>query len=211
MADNYLGRKMEEYEAQKCASVRTRRVSLASLVAKNRSTRGFDTSFKVRKDQLRSLVEVARLVPSARNQQVLRYRLVTEDEAHLVLPHIRLGGALPELNLPLPGTEPNAFVVICSEKEGRYVDMDMGIVAQTMLLRAVEMGLNGVIIAAFDRDKIANALSLSLAPQLLLAVGRSAEQVEITDISLGDNVNYYRENGVHFVPKLRIEDLIIER
>jgi nitroreductase len=211
MADNYLGRKMEEYEAQKCASVRTRRVSLASLVAKNRSTRGFDTSFKVRKDQLRSLVEVARLVPSARNQQVLRYRLVTEDEAHLVLPHIRLGGALPELNLPLPGTEPNAFVVICSEKEGRYVDMDMGIVAQTMLLRAVEMGLNGVIIAAFDRDKIANALSLSLAPQLLLAVGRSAEQVEITDISLGENVNYYRENGVHFVPKLRIEDLIIER
>jgi nitroreductase len=211
MADNYLGRKMEEYEAQKCASVRTRRVSLASLVAKNRSTRGFDTSFKVRKDQLRSLVEVARLVPSARNQQVLRYRLVTEDEAHLVLPHIRLGGALPELNLPLPGTEPNAFVVICSEKEGRYVDMDMGIVAQTMLLRAVEMGLNGVIIAAFDRDKIANALSLSLAPQLLLAVGRSAEQVEITDISLGENVNYYREKGVHFVPKLRIEDLIIER
>ena len=211
MADNYLGRKMEEYEAQKCASVRTRRVSLASLVAKNRSTRGFDTSFKVRKDQLRSLVEVAWLVPSARNQQVLRYRLVTEDEAHLVLPHIRLGGALPELNLPLPGTEPNAFVVICSEKEGRYVDMDMGIVAQTMLLRAVEMGLNGVIIAAFDRDKIANALSLSLAPQLLLAVGRSAEQVEITDISLGENVNYYRENGVHFVPKLRIEDLIIER
>jgi nitroreductase len=180
-------------------------------VAKNRSTRGFDTSFKVRKDQLRSLVEVARLVPSARNQQVLRYRLVTEDEAHLVLPHIRLGGALPELNLPLPGTEPNAFVVICSEKEGRYVDMDMGIVAQTMLLRAVEMGLNGIIIAAFDRDKIANALSLSLAPQLLLAVGRSAEQVEITDISLGDNVNYYREKGVHFVPKLRIEDLIIER
>jgi nitroreductase len=211
MADNYLGRKMEEYEAQKCASVRTRRVSLASLVAKNRSTRGFDTSFKVRKDQLRSLVEVARLVPSARNQQVLRYRLVTEDEAHLVLPHIRLGGALPELNLPLPGTEPNAFVVICSEKEGRYVDMDMGIVAQTMLLRAVEMGLNGVIIAAFDRDKIANALNLSLAPQLLLAVGRSAEQVEITDISLGENVNYYREKGVHFVPKLRIEDLIIER
>ena len=211
MADNYLARKMEEYEAQKCASVRTRRVSLASLVAKNRSTRGFDTSFKVRKDQLRSLVEVARLVPSARNQQVLRYRLVTEDEAHLVLPHIRLGGSLPELNITLPGTEPNPFVVICSEKEGRYVDMDMGIVAQTMLLRAVEMGLNGVIIAAFDRDKIANALNLSLAPQLLLAVGRSAEQVEITDISLGENVNYYRENGVHFVPKLRIEDLIIER
>ena len=76
MADNYLGRKMEEYEAQKCASVRTRRVSLASLVAKNRSTRGIDTSFKVRKDQLRSLVEVARLVPSARLTVSLRQRIL---------------------------------------------------------------------------------------------------------------------------------------
>ena len=70
MADNYLGRKMEEYEAQKCASVRTRRVSLISLLAKNRSTRGFDTTFKVRKDQLVALVDAARLAPSARNQQV---------------------------------------------------------------------------------------------------------------------------------------------
>ena len=209
MADNYLGRKMEEYEAQKCASVRTRWVSLQSLLAKNRSTRGFDTSFKVRKDQLLSLVEAARLAPSARNQQVLRYRLVTEEEAQLLLPHIRLGGALPELNLPLKGFEPNAFVVICSDKEGRYVDMDMGIATQTMLLRAVEMGLNGVCIAAFDHKAVCEALQLPIAPQLILAIGRSAERIEVVDIVEGDSTTYYRKNGTHFVPKLRTEDLII--
>ena len=209
MADNYLGRKMEEYEAQKCASVRTRRVSLQSLLAKNRSTRGFDTSFKVRKDQLMSLVEAARLAPSARNQQVLRYRLVTEEEAQLLLPHIHLGGALPELNLPLKGFEPNAFVVICSDKEGRYVDMDMGIASQTMLLRAVEMGLNGVCIAAFDHKAVCEALQLSVSPQLILAIGRSAERIEVVDIAEGDSTTYYRKNGTHFVPKLRVEDLII--
>ena len=200
---------MEEYEAQKCASVRTRRVSLQSLLAKNRSTRGFDTSFKVRKDQLMSLVEAARLAPSARNQQVLRYRLVTEEEANLLLPHIRLGGALPELNLPLKGFEPNAFVVICSDKEGRYVDMDMGIASQTMLLRAVEMGLNGVCIAAFDHKAVCEALQLSVSPQLILAIGRSAERIEVVDIAEGDSTTYYRKNGTHFVPKLRTEDLII--
>ena len=210
MADNYLGRKMEEYEAQKCASVRTRRVSLMSLLAKNRSTRGFDTSFKVRKDQLVALVEAARLAPSAMNQQALRYRLVTEEEAHLVLPHIRLGGALPELNLPFEGTEPNAFVVICSTKEGRFVDMDMGIASQTMLLRAVEMGLNGVCVAAFDREAISANLKLPHAPQLILAIGRSAEHIEVIDIAEGEEQRYYRENGTHFVPKLRTEDLIIE-
>ena len=210
MADNYLGRKMEEYEAQKCASVRTRRVSLASFLAKNRSTRGFDTSFKVRKDQLVSLVEAARLAPSAMNQQVLRYRLVTEEEAHLLLPHIRMGAALPELKLPLEGTEPNAFVVICTDKESRYVDMDMGIATQTMLLRAVEMGLNGICIAAFDHEAVRKALHLPLAPQLILAIGRSTERIEVVDIEEGESTTYYRKNGTHFVPKVKVEDLIIK-
>ena len=200
---------MEEYEAQKCASVRTRRVSLVSLLAKNRSTRGFDSSFKVRHDQLQSLVEAARLSPSAMNQQVLRYRLVTEKEAHLVLPHIRLGAALPELNLPLAGTEPNAFVVICTDKEGRFVDMDMGIATQSILLRAVEMGLNGVCIAAFDKERVREALQLPLTPQLILAIGRSAEHIEVVEIAEGENQKYYRQNGTHIVPKIKIEDLII--
>ena len=210
MADNYLGRKMEEYEAQKCASVRTRRVSLQSLLVKNRSTRGFDSSFKVRKDQLLSLVEAARLAPSAMNQQVLRYRLVTEEEAHLVLPHIGLGRALPELNLPLEGTEPNAFVVICTNKEGRFVDMDLGIAAQTILLRAVEMGLNGVCIAAFDHAAVREKLNLRLEPQLVLAIGRSAERIEVVEVSEDESTTYYRTNGTHFVPKIKTEDLIIE-
>ena len=209
MADNYLGRTMEEYEAQKCASVRTRRVSLVSLLAKNRSTRGFDASFKVRHDQLLSLVEAARLSPSAMNQQALRYRLVTNEEAHLLLPHIRLGGALPELGLPLPGTEPNAFVVICSDKESRFVDIDMGIATQSILLRAVEMGLNGVCIAAFDKERVREALQLPLTPQLILAIGRSAERIEVVEIAEGENQRYYRNNGTHFVPKIKIEDLII--
>ncbi len=209
MADNYLGRKMEEYEAQKCASVRTRKVSLLSLLAKNRSTRGFDSSFRVRKDQLVSLIDAVRLAPSAMNQQVLRFRPVTAEEAHLVTPHIRLGRALPELNLPLEGCEPNAYVVICTDKTSRYVDMDMGIATQTMLLRAVEMGLNGVCIAAFDHDAVREALQLPLAPQLIVAIGRSAERIEIADISEGESTTYYRKNGTHFVPKLRTEDLII--
>jgi nitroreductase len=201
---------MEEYEAQKCASVRTRRVSLASLLAKNRSTRGFDASFKVRKDQLVSLVEAARLAPSAMNQQALRYRLVTEEEASLVLPHIRLGAALPEMKLPLEGTEPNAFVVICATKEGRFVDMDLGIATQTILLRTVEMGLNGVCIAAFDVEAVQNALNLSLAPKLLIAIGRSAEHIEVVDIVEGESQTYYRKNGTHFVPKLCTEELILK-
>lgn len=210
MADNYIGRKMEEYEAQKSASVRTRRVSLMSLLQKNRSVRGYDHSFRVREDQLVSLVEAARLAPSAMNQQALRYRLVTTEEADKVTPHIRMGAALPELNLPFEGTEPQAFVVICTTKEGRFVDIDLGIATQTILLRAVEMGLNGLCIAAFDREAVREGLGLSLNPQIIVAIGRSAEHIEVVDIAEGEPQIYYRREGTHYVPKIKSEDLIIK-
>ena len=94
---------MEDYHAQPAVR-RQRTASLRRLLLHNRSYRGYDTSFKVREDQLRKIIEVATLCPSARNQQVLRFRPVLDDEADIVLNHIRLGGALPELHLPFAGT-----------------------------------------------------------------------------------------------------------
>jgi nitroreductase len=88
--------------------------------------------------------------------------------------------------------------------------MDLGIAAQTMLLRAVEMGLNGLCIAAFDREAITEKLSLPHAPQLLLAIGRSAERIEVVAIAEGESTTYYRENGIHYVPKIKIDDLILK-
>ncbi|WP_276791784.1 nitroreductase family protein [Alistipes sp.] len=172
MADDYLGRKMEEYMARKASGQSNRRplATLGRLLLKNRSHRGYDTGFVVREDQLRRMIEVNTRIPSARNQQVLRFRPVLADEAHKVLPHIRLGGALPALRLPFPGTEPNAFIIICSTvEENRYVDMDLGISAQSMLLQAAEIGLNGICIGAFDKERIKQEFHLAYEPLLILA------------------------------------------
>ena len=113
---------MEDFLAGK-SSAPKRTMTFAKLVAKNRSYRGFDNTFTVREDQLRRIMEVVPLCPSARNQQVLRLRAVLSDEADKVLPYIRLGGALRDLKLPLPGCEPRAFIVICSTvAEEKYVN-----------------------------------------------------------------------------------------
>ena len=114
------------------------------------------------------------------------------------------------LYLPFEGNEPQAFVVICATKEERFVDIDLGIAAQTILLRAVEMGLNGVCIAAFDKEEISQGLLLALTPQLIIAIRRSAEHIEVVDIAEGENRTYYRQGDTHFVPKLRTEELIIK-
>lgn len=211
MADDYLGRKMEDYLAARgAAPVRRPVASLVRLLRKNRSCRGYDPNFIVREDQLRDIIAVNTLVASARNRQVLRFRPVLSDEAAKVLPHIRMGGALPELHLPAKGCEPNAFVIICTTvPEDRDMLIDMGISAQSMLLRAVEMGLNGLCIGAFDRDRIREAFDLELEPVLILALGRSAEHIETVPIGAGESRAYYRCDGVHYVPKLRLEELTI--
>ena len=200
---------MEDYRSQ---APRAKRVAtLNKLLRRNRSYRGYDTSFEVRADQLRRIIETATLCPSARNQQVLRFRPVLRNESDKVLKQIRLGGALPELHLPFPGTEPQAFIVICSTvEESKYVDIDLGIVAQTMLLQATELGLGGICIGAFDHAEIKEALNLPYEPVLVIAFGRPSEHIELVECSEGDSLTYYRKDGIHYVPKIRVDDLIIK-
>ena len=139
MADNYLENKFEEFRNKTVA--RKPAVSLGTLLRRNRSYRGFDKSSPVTQAQLRRIAEVCTLVPSGRNQQVLRLKLLTRNTgADQMQGLYKLGAALPELHLPFPGTEPEAFIIICSTVEpDKWVHMDVGIAAQSMLLKAVEM------------------------------------------------------------------------
>ena len=48
-----------------------------------------------------------------------------------------------------------------------------------------------------------------MEPLLILAIGKSIERFQLLPIGEDDEHNYFRKNGVHFVPKVRIEDLLI--
>lgn len=213
MADNYLEKKMEEFRAGSGVKNPKTHTSLGRLMEKNRSYRGYDNTFVVRPDQLRRIIDVNTKIPSARNSQALRFRPVTHEEAHKVLPHIRLGGALKELKLPFPGTEPRAFVVICSATPtpDHYTYIYLGISAQSMLLQAVEIGLGGICIGAFDKGAVREALGLELEPLLVVAIGKPAETIKLVEIGAQENKNYWRdEQGVHYVPKIALDELIIK-
>lgn len=211
MADNYLEKKMAEYAARPATRAPRPAPTLQRLLLRTRSCRGYDPSFVVRADQLRKIIAVNTLTPSSGNRQLLRFRPVLADEADCVLPHIRMGAALPDLHLPFPGTEPRAFVVICTTlPESPLIDIDAGIAAQSMLLQATEIGLSGLCIAAFDKARIRETLALPCEPLLVLAFGRGAERIELTEARAGDSLRYYRTaEGTHCVPKLGLEELLL--
>lgn len=212
MADNYLESKFDElHKAKRQTVIRQVGQSLDTLLLKNRSYRGYDHQQKVSIETLKTIVGVNNKIPSARNQQVLRFKLVNaENGAALVLENIKMGGALPELHLPFEGTEPEAFIIVCSSiPENKMVDIDAGISVQSMLLKAVELGLRGLIIGAFNKEKITQALQLPYEPLLILAIGKGNENIRLTEISEDEDHRYYRKDGTHYVPKVRMEDLII--
>lgn len=192
-------------------------MTLKELVIKNRSYRGYDHSRWLTREELLDMVECARFAASSVNKQPLKYVLVYEPaEVEAFQPLTKWARALPDMTLPHPGKEPTAFIVICLDTElsqaEKVFTRDLGIVAQTILLRAVEMGLGGCMIGNFVREEVAEHLSLAenLVPLLVVAVGKPDEEIVLVDVPEDGNTNYYRdENDVHYVPKRALEDLIV--
>ena len=44
---------------------------------------------------------------------------------------------------------------------------------------------------------------------LVLAIGKPAEQIELVPVHAEEPLKYYRENGIHYVPKIVANDLIL--
>ena len=211
MADNYLERREEALRSAGKVVLRRNTPSLDTLLLKNRSHRAYDTTYEVARRQLDAIVSVNTKIPSGRNAQRLRFKLLEAREGgETFCRFLHLGGYLPELHLPAPGTEPQAFIVVCStEAESPTIDIDLGISLQSMALKAVEIGLNALIIRAFDHNEVKQALNLDLEPIAVLAVGKGLDKIELTEIPAGASTRYYRKDGVHYVPKIRIEDLLL--
>ena len=190
---------------------------LKELAKKNRSYRGYDESRKISRDELLELVDCARYAPSSVNRQPFKYLLAyKQEDLDKIQPLTGWARALPQMSLPHPGKRPTAFIVICQETEWdadlkRYL-RDVGIVAQTILLAAVEKDLGGIMIGNFSPEKIAKALELTehIVPMLIVALGKPDEQIVLTEIEDGENIEYYRDDqDIHYVPKRKLKDIVI--
>ena len=209
MADNYLEKRQQEL-AERRPKVVHAHPSLDSLLKKNRSYRGYDSSRVVSREDLLRLLEVVPYVGSGMNAQPLRFKLVCGADATLIHPLVKLGAALPEEHLPHSGEEPSAYIVVCSTAPAsRVVDIDLGIAAQSILLKAVENGLGGIFILNFKASEVREALGLPYDPIAILGIGKAKENIFLVEAQSPSDLSYYRKDGVHFVPKLGVKDLEI--
>jgi nitroreductase len=183
------------------------------LVLKNRSYRRFDNSSRLEHTDLEELISLARICPSSRNQQALKFRLISEiPDCDKVFDTLAWAGYLKEWGGPSPEERPSGYIIVLGDTRlGLKFDVDLGICSQTILLGAVELGLGGCMIASIKRDELRDFLGLDPAFEILLviALGKPVEEVRIEEM-VGENIRYWRdETGVHHVPKRALKDLIL--
>ena len=192
-------------------------MTLKELLKKDRSYRGYDESVKVTREQLMDLVDHARYTASTMNQQPLKYYLAYEpDKVAIVQENTIWARALSELHLPFKGHYPPAFIIVCQDLHINdsipKFQTDVGIVSQVMLMAATEKGLGGCIIESINAGAIKKGLNLpeNIAPLVAVAVGKPDETIVLTEIDADGSIKYYRdENNVHYVPKRKLEDIIL--
>ena len=188
---------------------------LYDLLIKNRSYRRFDEIFEVTSDLLFELVELARITPSSVNWQPLRFALINDREINAaIFDNLAWAGLLKDWKGPEEGERPSAYVVILTDTTvAKNMKTDVGIVAQTIMLGAVEKGLGGCMIGSVNRENVYDILKVDrerYTIDLVLALGKPAETVKIVDLPDDGCTNYYRDdNGVHYVPKRSVDDLIV--
>ncbi|HPI93463.1 MAG TPA: nitroreductase family protein [Deltaproteobacteria bacterium] len=189
---------------------------LRDLVVKNRSYRRFHEDHCINAEELRGLVDLARLSATGGNMQPLKFFISSDPASNArIFPCLAWAAYLKDWPGPVEGERPSAYIVILGDTRiATNYWCNHGIAAQSILLGAVEKGLGGCMIAAVNKKKLADALGMPGRYEVLLviALGMPAEEVRIEPVGPDGDIRYWRdEKGVHHVPKRPLDEIVIER
>lgn len=185
------------------------------LVKRNRTYRRFYQDVPVDNNVMEELVELARLSSSGANLQSIKYVLSnTVEKNQLIFPNLKWAGYLTDWNGPEEGERPAAYIVMLLDHNiSQNCFWDHGIACQSILLGACEKGFGGCMFGSFDRNGIRTSLNIpeEYEPLLVIALGKPKEQVVLEELKDDGSIKYWRdENGVHHVPKRKLQDLILK-
>ena len=187
---------------------------IAELVKENRSCRRFYEDHAVETETLKEFVNLARMSASGANLQPLKYILSCDPRKNAeIFSCLAWAGYLKDWPGPGEGERPAAYIVVLGDTSiSESAGCDHGIAAQTILLGAREKGLAGCMLGSIDRNALRDSLNIpsQLKILLVLAIGKPREQVVLETVGSDSSIRYWRDNdGVHHVPKRKLEDLIV--
>jgi len=189
-------------------------MNFKDLALNNRSYRRFDEQYEIDRATLVELIDLARFAASGRNGQPLKYFLSHEKNLNeQIFLTLAWAAYLKDWPGPEKGERPSAYIIVLLDHEiaDNYF-CDDGIAMQNILLGAVEKGLGGCIIQSINKNRLSAILQLptNLGIIDVIALGKPIEMVMITEVGPDGNIRYYNDaNGIHYVPKRSLDQLIV--
>ena len=187
---------------------------ITELVKENRSCRRFHEDHAVEPETLKAFVNLARMSASGANLQPLKYILSCDPRKNAeIFSCLAWAGYLKDWPGPGEGERPAAYIVVLGDTDiSESAGCDHGIASQTILLGAREKGLAGCMLGSIDRNKLRDSLNIpsQLKILLVLAIGKPKEEIVLETVGSDNSIRYWRDNeGVHHVPKRKLEDIIV--
>lgn len=184
-------------------------MEISEAIRKRRSVRKFKDK-RVPREDLKELVDFARLAPSGMNKQSLEFLIVDEPDLEKELfRYANWAGAIdwsPSLE-----NRPRAYIVILVNEDVNPAteNHDAGLASANICLGAVGKGLDSCLLGAIDKEatkkllKIPNHFGLDLA----IGLGYSDQKIVLDEES--DTIDYWLdEEDVFHVPKKPLEELL---
>ena len=192
---------------------------IKEIIKKNRSYRRFYQNHEIEKQTLINLIDLARLSPSPRNQQALKFMISNKSDMNAkIFKQLAWAGAIKTWSGPEEGERPSAYIIILgdntivNDRKSAFHEASYGIAAQSVMLGAVESGLGGCMLAAIKRKALRESLEIPeyLEILLVLALGKPKEKIVIEEMPENGNYDYWRDdNEVHHVPKRSLSEIIL--
>ena len=110
-------------------------MDLYELIRKNRSYRRFYEDYSIDFQTIKMLIDLARLSPSARNAQPIKYYVALDKATNeKIFETLAWAGYLNDWNGPEPGERPAAYIIMLGDTDitDNYF-CDHGIAAQSIL------------------------------------------------------------------------------
>lgn len=190
-------------------------MTVKEAIEKSRSYRRFFQDHHISTEELHTIVNAARLSPSGKNVQPLKYYICNDPiRNEEIFATLGWAGYLKDWAGPEPGERPAAYIIQIHDKNiaPGYL-CDDGISAQSMMLQAVELGFGGCIIATVRRETLSKIISLPENMHIIqvLAIGKPKERVVI-DTMENNDYKYWREpDGTHHVPKRGLNEILLNK
>lgn len=184
---------------------------LKTLVQEARTTRRFEKNKKVSLEDLKEILDIARITSSAKNMQPIKYILVTQEEAVLKLAQTAAWAAHLKEWDQSENERPSAFIIMLNDQmiDG-FPMFDAGASFTAISLAAKAKRLATAPLASIDKNLCKELFVIPDCYDIMIgiALGVSAEDVKLIDTNELDT-NYYRdEKQTHFVPKRSLEQII---